>query len=211
VTELPSTQLPKTNFNPPFNITRVSHLIFTARDLAKSRDFYTGVLGLVVSDEDANTIWLRGVEEIAHHSLTLKKSTGQPMCERVGMRVFTDEDLDKAKSHFDRIGIKAEFVEVPHQGRTLHFSDPAGTPVELVATMETRPRLYTKIHQHQGAGALRMDHYQVLVPDVLANARFYMDLGFRISDYLYVESAGVVVGTFLHRKNVPTTTPALST
>ncbi len=184
MTELPKPQLPKTNFNPPFNITRASHLIFTARDLARSRDFYTEVMGLIVSDEDANTIWLRGVEEIGHHSLTLKKTTGQPMCERVGMRVFTDEDLDKAKSHFDRSGIKAAWAEMPHQGRTLHFSDPAGTPVELVATMETRPRMYTKIHQHKGAGALRMDHYQVLVPDVLANARFWMDLGFRISDYL---------------------------
>ena len=203
MTELPQPQLPKTNFNPPFNITRASHLIFTARDLARSREFYTEVMGLIVSDEDADTIWLRGVEEIGHHSLTLKHTTGQPMCERVGMRVFTDEDLDKAQSHFDRTGIKSAFVEVPHQGRTLHFNDPAGTPVELVATMATRPRMYTKIHQHKGAGALRMDHYQVLVPDVLANARFYMDLGFRISDYLYVEAAGVVVGTFLHRKNNP--------
>ena len=59
------TELPNTNFNPPFNITRASHLIFTARDLARSREFYTEVFGLIVSDEDANTIWLRGVEEIA--------------------------------------------------------------------------------------------------------------------------------------------------
>ncbi len=61
------TELPNTNFNPPFNITRASHLIFTARDLARSREFYTEVMGLIVSDEDANTIWLRGVEEIGHH------------------------------------------------------------------------------------------------------------------------------------------------
>ena len=179
-------KLPNTNFNPPFNITRASHLIFTARDLGRSREFYTEVLGLIVSDADANTLWLRGVEEIGHHSLTIKRAKGQPVCERLGMRVFTDEDLDKAKAHFDRAGVKSAFVEVPYQGRTLHFNDPAGTPIELVATMERRPRMYTKIHQHKGAGALRMDHYQVLVPDVLANARFYMDLGFRISDYLYV-------------------------
>ena len=31
--------IPQTNFNPPFNITRASHLVFTARDLAASRDF----------------------------------------------------------------------------------------------------------------------------------------------------------------------------
>ena len=125
------------------------------------------------------------------------------MCERVGFRVFTDEDLDRAKAHFDRIGIAATFVEVPFQGRTLHFNDPAGTPVELVATMKTEPRMHTKVHTHRGAGALRMDHYQVLVPDVLAAAKFYMDLGFRISDYLYVEAADRVVGTFLHRKDNP--------
>ena len=83
--------------------------------------------------------------------------------------MFTDEDLDKAKAHFDRTGINAAFVEVPHQGRTLHFNDPAGTPVELVATMKTVPRMHTKIDTHRGAGALRMDHYQVLVPDVLGD------------------------------------------
>ena len=99
--------------------------------------------------------------------------------------MFTDEDLDKAKAHFDRAGISAAFVEAPHQGRTLHFSDPAGTPLELLATMKTAPRMHTRIDTHRGAGALRMDHYQVLVPDVLAAAKFYMDLGFRISDYLY--------------------------
>lgn len=48
-----------------------------------------------------------------------------------------------------------------------------------------------------------MDHYQVLVPDVLTTAKFYRELGFRISNYLWVESAQRVVGTFLHRKDNP--------
>ena len=119
--------IPQTNFNPPFNITRASHLVFTARDLAASRDFYVEVLGLIVSDENADTIWLRGVEERCHHSLTLKRTTGQPSCERIGFRVFTDEDLDRAKAHFERTGVAATFVEVPYQGRTLHLADAAGT------------------------------------------------------------------------------------
>ena len=38
---------------------------------------------------------------------------------------------------------------------------------------------------------------------MVAAAKFYMDLGFRISDYLYVEAADRVVGTFLHRKDNP--------
>jgi len=89
--------LPATNLHPPFNTTRASHIVFTARDLAKSRAFYTEVLGLIVSDEDADTIFLRGVEERAHHSLTLKRTSGTPFCERVGFRVFSDEDIESAK------------------------------------------------------------------------------------------------------------------
>ena len=196
-------ELPKTNFQPPFNITRASHLVFTARDLAASRDFYTEVIGLIVTDETADTLWLRGVEERCHHSLTLKRTDGQPQVERVGFRVFMEEDLEKAKAHFDRAGIKSAFVEAPHQGRTLHFNDPAGTPIELCATMPTVQRMHTKTHTHRGAAALRMDHYQVLVPDVLKNATFYMDLGFRISDYIVIEGTDKVIGTFLHRKDNP--------
>jgi len=45
---------PPTNYAPPFNITRASHLVFTARDLKASRAFYTEVVGLVVSDENGD-------------------------------------------------------------------------------------------------------------------------------------------------------------
>ena len=116
--------LPQTNLHPPFNITRASHLVLTSRDLAKARDFYTEVIGLKVSDETATTIHLRGVEERAHHSLTLRKTKEQPECERIGFRMFEEEDLEKAKVHFDTEGLPAKFVNVPFQGRTLHVTDP---------------------------------------------------------------------------------------
>jgi catechol 2,3-dioxygenase len=198
-----STIIPQTNFAPPFNITRASHIVLSARDLARSRDFYVEVLGLMVSDEDADTIHLRGTEEICHHSLTLKKAAGAPACERIGFRVFTEEDIDKAKAHFDRQGITAAWADVPFQGRTLQVSDAAGTPLEFCARMQTQPRSQTKIHAHKGAGALRMDHFQVLTPDVAAAAKFYADLGFRISDYICVEATSRLVGVFLYRKDNP--------
>jgi catechol 2,3-dioxygenase len=194
---------PQTNFTPPFNVTRASHLVLTARDLARSRDFYVEVLGLMVSEEDASTIYLRGTEEIAHHSLTLKKTDDAAACERVGLRVFTDEDLDKAKAYFDRKGIAAQWQDVPFQGRTLQVSDAAGAPLEFCARMQTQPRAQTKIHRHKGAGALRMDHFQVLVPDVAQAAAFYTDLGFRVSDYISVEATGRMVGVFMYRKDNP--------
>jgi catechol 2,3-dioxygenase len=107
--------------------------VLTSRDLAKARDFYTEVIGLKVSDETATTIHLRGVEERAHHSLTLRRSKEEPACERVGLPVFEEEDLEKAKVHFDAKGMPAKFVNVPFQGRTLQVCDAAGTPLEFCA------------------------------------------------------------------------------
>jgi catechol 2,3-dioxygenase len=193
--------LPQTDFRPPFNITRASHLVLTSRDLAKARDFYTEVIGLKVTDESATTIHLHGVEERAHHSLTLKRTKEEPGCERVGFRVFEDEDLERAKAHFDANGVPAKFVNVPFQGRTLHVADATGMPLEFCARMKMLPRVHAHTHEHKGASALRLDHFQVLVPDVALAASFYAALGFRVSDYY---SRGErIIGSFLFRKDNP--------
>ena len=79
--------IPKPNYNPPFNVTRASHAVLTVRDLAKSRAFYVDLIGMIVSDEDNDTIYLRGVAEACHHSLVLRRAAGGAVeCERVGMR-----------------------------------------------------------------------------------------------------------------------------
>ncbi len=96
--------LPQTAFPPPFQVTRASHAVIAVSDLAKSRAFYVDGIGLVASDETRDAIYLRGVEEAAHHSLVLKRASGAPVAERVGLRVYTEEDLDRAKAHFAMYG-----------------------------------------------------------------------------------------------------------
>src|SRR5258708_11449490 len=112
--------LPQSAFPPPFCIPRAGHAVISVTDLAKSRAFYADGIGLVVSDETRDAIYLRGVEAAAHHSLVLKQASGVPVAERVGLRVYTEDDLDRAKAYFDKAGLPATFVEEPHQGRTLH-------------------------------------------------------------------------------------------
>ena len=68
--------IPKPIYSPPFNITRASHAVLTVRDLAASRNFYVELLGFIVSDEDRDTLYLRGVAEACHHSLVLKRGSG---------------------------------------------------------------------------------------------------------------------------------------
>ena len=196
--------IPQTNFSPPFNITRASHIALTVRDLAVSRSFYTEVIGLVVTHESNDEIYLRGVEETCHHSLILRKSAGRPLCEVIGYRVFQDADLDRAKQHFDSAGVESKWVERPFQGRTLRLRDATGMPIEFCATMPTLPRLHDKPHLQRGAAALRYDHVQCLAPDVAAAGRFYTDLGFRISDYFVDKPEDDdPLGLFMFRKNNP--------
>ena len=193
--------VPQRNLNPPVRLLRASHASFTSRDLVKSREFYTEVLGLVVSDEDKDTLYLRGLEERAHHSLTIKRTRDEPACIRVGMRVHDEDDLERAKHAFERHGLPCRWAQEPFQGRALHTVDVVGTPLEIVASMTHEPRQDTSTQAHKGAASRRFDHYQITVPEVYKAAEFYSSLGFRIADYMTVGDEPV--GVFLHVKNSP--------
>jgi catechol 2,3-dioxygenase len=195
--------IPKTAYPPPFNVTRASHVVLTVKDLAASRAFYVDMLGFIVSAEDATTLHLRGVTEASHHSVVLKRASGAPVCERVGLRVYTEEDLDKAKAYFERAGLPARWAQVPHQGRTLHVNDAVGAPLELCATMETKPRLVTAFHSHRGGVPQRIDHFQMLTPDVQRGCEFYTGMGFRLSEYVAPDGSDKLLFVFLQRKGNP--------
>jgi catechol 2,3-dioxygenase len=192
---------PKTNLHPPVRFLRASHAHFTAHDLAKSREFYTEALGLVLSYEDRDTLYLRGLEERAHHSLVIERTRDEPACVRVGLRVQDEDELERAKHTFEQHGLPCHWADRPFQGRTLHTVDVVGTPLEIVASMTHQPRRDMQVQRHKGAASRRFDHYQITVPDVQKAAVFYTSLGFRLADYMTLE--GEPVGVFLHVKNTP--------
>lgn len=190
--------LPAVNLKPPFNITRMSHVVLHVADLEKSRDFYVNIVGLVVTEETSDTCYLRALSEACHHSLVLVQTNGEATCKRIGFRVFFEEDLDLAYEFFQAEGLPVEWADVAHQGRTLHVSDPFGTKIELCAQMETRPRLYLERDKFKGAHAQRLDHVQIFAPDTYASCAFYSRLGFRNSEYL--AHGDKLLGAFMYRK-----------
>lgn len=195
--------IPRAAYPAPFNTTRSSHVVLRVKDLAASRAFYVDAMGFIVSDEDKNALYLRGIEEACHHSLVLKKTTGSPVCERIGMRVYTEEDLEKAKHYFERAGLQAKWAESPFQGKTLHVSDIIGAPLEFCATMDTKPRLVVQFKHHHGACPQRIDHFQIISPDVQRACEFYSGLGFRLSEYIAVDDTDELLFVFLQRKGNP--------
>ncbi len=187
----------------PVAITRMSHVVLTVRDLDAAARFYTEVVGLVVSGQSRDALYLRGVEEACHHSLVLRASLHGPVCERIGFRVWSEEDLGAAHDWLAARGCDVRWVEAAHQGRTLDVTDPFGVRLQICATMEVEPRMITRFSRHRGGVAQRLDHVQVLVPDVAAAAAFYMEMGFRLTEYIAPDAEAAPGGVFLQRKGNP--------
>lgn len=186
--------------DPPFNTVRTSHVVLGVTDLEKSRAFYEGAIGLHAEDATADALYLRGVEERQHHSLVLKQ-VPEPYCECIGLKVASEEDLDRAADYFSTRGLPFGFVEVPFQGRTLRATDPFGLPIELYFAMEKRDRLLQQYGCYRGCHPQRLDHFNVFAPDVQGSLDFYAGLGFRLTEYAEEDGPnGRIAAGWMHRK-----------
>ena len=192
--------IPKPILDPPFNIVRVSHVEYAVTDLGAARAFYVDCLGLIVSSETADALYLRGLEERNHHSIILRREKAAS-ARALGFKVGSEADLDKAERWFKGQGLKPRFVEKPHQGRTLGITDPKGMPLEFYAKMEQAPSLLQKYAAYKGARIQRIDHVNCFTPDVQGSADFYAGMGFRPTEYTETDDADPKLwAVWLHRK-----------
>lgn len=63
---------------PAPDIVQRAYMEIVVTDLARSRAFYVDVLGLHVTEEDDEAIYLRSLEEFIHHNLVLRKGPVAP-------------------------------------------------------------------------------------------------------------------------------------
>ena len=109
---------PRSGFRSAVRHRAASHVELGVRDLARSRAFYVDCLGLLVSDETGDALYLRGVEEHNHHSIVLRRSRAGE-AHALGFKLASEEDLDRAAFWFGRRNLPTAFPEPPYQGRTL--------------------------------------------------------------------------------------------
>ena len=191
--------LPNNNLYPHFNISRLSHIELGVRDLSASFAFYVEILGLQVTDQNSNFIYLRGMEERGHHSVILKKSNISS-CNVLGYKVFDEEQLDKAEFYFKSKEISTSWIERPYQGKTLLTTDIHGIPIEFYYQMERLPTIHQKYKLYNGVKPLRIDHFNVFSTNVDESVEFYSDLGFRVTEYTEDEKTKKLWAAWMHRK-----------
>ncbi|WP_407492797.1 3,4-dihydroxyphenylacetate 2,3-dioxygenase [Pseudooceanicola sp. MF1-13] len=191
--------IPAPNLYPPFNIIRLSHVDFGVKDLEASKAFYVDTLGLQITDEDDQTVYLRAMEERGHHCMVLHKSdTSHAKC--LSYKVFDEGELDKAHDWFLSKGHKVEWVERPYQGRTLATHDHLGMPMEFYFKMDRLPPIHQKYALYKGVKPLRIDHFNCFVPNVDEAVSFYNEIGFRVTEYTEDSESERLWAAWTHRK-----------
>ena len=193
---------PTSTIAAPPDILRTGALELVVADLQESRAFYHDVLGLLITYEDSNEIHFRGFEEYLHHSLVLRKGP-EPAMTVLSYRVRAPRDLDLAEQYFGSLGVPVKRLPAGSTlgfGELVHIQDPFGFPVRFFCEAEHVERYTQRYDAHRSAALLRLDHVNVLTPDVAALTRYYNGLGFRLSEQIK-DDAGTTYATWLFRKH----------
>ena len=169
---------------PPPDIVRAAYAELVVTDLAAARWFWVDMLGFVVTAEQAAALYLRGHDELTHHSLVVRAGTS-PGAGAIAYRVRSAADLDRADAFFRERGCP---VERRPAGATLgigdavRVEDPLGFTVELFHATDRAERLIQRYDLHRGAHIARLDHFNIVVPDIPAAYAHYESLGFGCSE-----------------------------
>ncbi|MEQ9694601.1 3,4-dihydroxyphenylacetate 2,3-dioxygenase [Shimia sp. SDUM112013] len=191
--------VPTPNLYPDFNIVRLSHVEYRVKDLAKSRAFYVDMLGLQVTYEDNERIYLRAMEERGHHCIVLVQADTSDVGV-LGFKLYDEPDLEKAADWFAAKGLPVDWVERSHMGRTLRTRDPWGIPLEFYVKMDRLAPIHQQYKLYNGVKPLRIDHFNMFSADVDASVAFYNEMGFRTTEYTEDAETGKVWAAWMHRK-----------
>ena len=190
---------------PGFDIVKAGHIEFLVTDLREARRFYVDALGFVVTGEDRSHVYLRGLEDRVHHCLTLTKSD-RPGVGHFAFRVAADEDLEPLARLLAKRGCRTRWVdkgEEEGQGMALMAQDPWGYPVEFYSEMRGVEWKLQKYGSYRGAKVMRLDHFNVMLPDVASAYDWYVNsLGFGCTETTETEGESPALwAAWLRRKH----------
>lgn len=187
-----------------FDVVRAAHLELVVSDLEASRVFYVDRLGLTVTEETRDALYLRALEERLHHSLVLRRGT-QPAVGHLAFRVSAAADLEALERFYTERGCATRWVteaDEPGQGPgpALRVADPLGFPVEYFHEMRKAESLLQRFDLYRGPALMRLEHLNVHVPDAAVASDLYRELGFRCSELIESEVDGRICAAWMYRK-----------
>jgi len=193
-------RFPTPSSAPP-DVVRCAYMDLVVTDLQRSRDFYVNVLGLVVTEEDEEAVYLRSLEEFIHHNLVLRKGPAAAAA-AFSYRVRTPEDLDRAVAFFEELGCRVERRAEGYTkgiGDSVRVEDPLGFPYEFFYDVQHVERLAWRYDLYTPGALVRLDHFNQVTPDVPRAVAYMEDLGFRVTEDIQDEE-GTTYAAWMRRK-----------
>ena len=122
-----------------FQIDRFDHIVFTVRDIERTCEFYTRVLGMevITFGGDRRALWF-GDQKINLHlaGAEFEPKADPPVPGSEDVCLITKTDLDEAMAHVKNCGV--EIIEGPCEKsgavgpiRSFYFRDPDGNLIEV--------------------------------------------------------------------------------
>jgi catechol 2,3-dioxygenase len=184
----------------PPDIVRAAYAELAVTDLDRARWFWVDLLGFVVTRADEGALYLRGYDELSHHNLILREGR-QAAAARLAFRVRTAADLDLAEAFYAALGSRTRRVPAgatPGVGEAVRAEDPLGFTVEFFFAADHPQRLQQRYDLRRGAEPARLDHFNIVVPDVRAAYGYYRSLGFGLSET--IEDGDTLYAAWMFRK-----------
>ena len=172
------------------DIIRSAYAELIVTDLDRARWFWVEILGFAVTAEDQDALYLRGWDELIHHNLVLRKGASAALS-HLAFRVRSADDLTRAEEHYGAMGRRTRRFPAGTTrgiGQSVRVEDPLGFTIELFNDAHRPERLIQRYDLRHGAEPARLDHFNIVVPDVDKAYGYYESLGFRCSETIEDES-----------------------
>ena len=183
------------------DVVRSSYAELIVTDLERSRWFWVDILGLHVQHEESGLLCLRGSDELTHHNLVLREGPVAAL-DHISYRLRTPEDVDRAEKYFAALGVPVRRIAAgegtPGVGDAVRVVDPLGFPVEFYHDIARAERLIQRYDLKRGAQVARLDHFNIVVPDIPAAYQHYESLGFGCSET--IEDEHELYAAWMYRK-----------
>jgi catechol 2,3-dioxygenase-like lactoylglutathione lyase family enzyme len=120
-------------------IDRIDHFVITARDVGKTAEFYSRVLGMeVVSFAGGRTALTFGRQKINLHQAgeEVVPHARTPQVGGADFCLIADGKIEEIAAHIEACGVEIEIAPSPRTGATgpitsVYFRDPDGNLVEV--------------------------------------------------------------------------------
>lgn len=190
---------------PVFDLAQIAHVEIFSPDVDGTVWFFKDLLGMLETERDATSVYLRAYEDFYHHSLKVT-ARDKPGLGHIGWRSSSPQALERRAKAIEATGLGRGWIDNQKgHGRAYEFTSPDGHlqrifwDVDYCKVAEADRSLLLSRPQKrplQGVPVRRLDHVNIMCSDVTKNRHFFEEaLGFNLRENVMLD--GVEAGAWM--------------